>query len=462
MTPSFFTAKITALTSSLIAWIGQNIIHPLGMLQIATAVLAYFLAWLIAKKIGRFLSAKTKSPTIHIRFQLSPDHFVLMTRYVLWLLFLFFCEALFSALKLPDDAIRMAVNLALLLLVVRFATFYIKSRFWARVVFAASLVFISLQVFDLWEPVVKMLDGMTVNLGAISFSLWELIKAFTIFALLWAMASVAQRFFARWLSGVSQLTYSDRVLIQRVFNGVMVMTVILVSLQAAGIHMATIAVTGGAFGLAIGVGLQKIGSNLVSGILLLLNKPIRQGDVILLTDAFGGKGVFRGAGYGWVTRMGLFYVQVATRDGTEQLIPNEVFLTHKIENLSYSDNRVRINIPFGIAYKSDLKKAMALALEAARETDHVLKAPDPACMVTAFGDSNVQFDLRVWIEDPQQGVGRIRSNVLLAIWNTFHDNGIQFAFPQRDLHIIDGGPPGDIGSKALVSPPANHATEAKL
>jgi len=196
----------------------------------------------------------------------------------------------------------------------------------------------------------------------------------------------------------------------------------------------------------------------VSGILLLLNKPIRQGDVILLTDAFGSKGTIRGAGYGWVTRMGLFYVQIATRDGTEQLIPNESFLTHKIENLSYSDNRVRFHIPFGISYKSDLKKAMALALEAARGTDHVLKAPDPVCMVTAFGDSNVHFDMCVWIEDPQQGLGRIKSNVLLAIWNIFHDNGIQFAFPQRDLHIVDGGPQDDIGLKVPVTPPANDAT----
>ena len=115
-----------------------------------------------------------------------------------------------------------------------------------------------------------------------------------------------------------------------------------------------------------------------------------------------------------------------------------LFLTQKIENLSYSDNRVRLRIPFGIAYKSDLKKAIKLALDAARSTDRVLKAPEPSCLVRSFGDSNVMFEARVWIEDPRQGLGSVRHAVLLALWKTFHNNGIEFAFPQRDVHIVDG------------------------
>jgi small-conductance mechanosensitive channel len=434
------------------AWIADNIFHTLGILQIVTAAFCYLLAWLLAIKIRQFLTGKHRAPTTHVRFRISPEHFALMVRYVLWVLFLLFSQAVFSRLKLPGEAIRMTVNLALVLIVVRFASFHIRNLFWSRAVYVASLVFISLRVLDLWEPLVHLLDGITVSLGAISFSAWGLIKSFTIFALLWALASAAKRFFARWLADLDQLTYSDRVLFQRLFNTAMVAVVIMVSLNAAGIHLAAIAVTGGAFGLAIGVGLQRIGSSVVSGILLLLNKPIRQGDVIVVDGGFSG------ARFGWVTRMGLMYVQVATRDGTEQLIPNESFVTSKIENLSYSDNRVRLHIPFGIAYDSDLKKAMSLALEAARGTERVLKAPEPACRVTEFGDSNVHFDLRIWIEDPRLGTGRVRSNVLLAIWTIFHDNGIQFAFPQRDIHIVDGDFKDDIGAKAPSPLPANQDT----
>jgi len=139
----------------------------------------------------------------------------------------------------------------------------------------------------------------------------------------------------------------------------MVTVVILISLKAAGIHLAAIAVTGGAIGLGIGVGLQKIGSNLISGILLLISKPVRRGDIIAFENSFDG------VRWGWITKMDLNYVQVATRGGTLLHIPNEVFVTQKIENLSFEDTNLRLTIPFGIAYKSDLNKAKTLATNAA-------------------------------------------------------------------------------------------------
>jgi small-conductance mechanosensitive channel len=443
---------MTAFTSSLNRWVSENIFHTLGMLQIGTAVLTYLLAWLLARELAKFLTAKNRAPTTHLRLRMSSEHFALMARYVLWVLSLLFCQALFHKLKLPGDAIRLTVNLALILLVVRFASFYIKSRFWATAVYIVSLVVISLRIFNLWQPIVDVLNGITINLGAISFSVWGLVKSFTIFAVLWALASAANRFFARWLSGVRQLTYSDRVLFQRLFNAAMVAVVILVSLHAAGIHMAAIAVTGGAIGIAIGVGLQRIGSNLVSGILLLMNKPIRQGDVVAIDDAFSG------TGYGWITRMDLMYVHVATRDGTEHLVPNETFVTRRIENLSYSDSMVRLRVPFGIAYKSDLKKAAKLALDAASATDRVLKAPAPACVVKSFGESSVMLEVRVWIDDPRKGIGRVKSNVYQAIWDIFHANGIEIPFPQRDLHFIRSGRKGENEPKAKPSATENDAS----
>jgi small-conductance mechanosensitive channel len=214
----------------------------------------------------------------------------------------------------------------------------------------------------------------------------------------------------------------------------MAVVVILISLGAAGIHMTAIAVTGGAVGLGIGVGLQKIGSNLISGIMLLLRKPIRQGDVITLEKSFIG------ANYGWITQMGLIYVQVATRNGSLLLMPNEVFVTQKIENLSYDDNLVRFNIPFGISYGSDLKKASALALSAATSIDRILKTPEPKCFVTEYGDSTVNLQLRIWINDPKNGIANVKDAVLLAVWDSFHANGIEIAFPQRDLHIKSAAP----------------------
>jgi len=214
----------------------------------------------------------------------------------------------------------------------------------------------------------------------------------------------------------------------------MLVVVILISLSAAGIHPAAIAVTGGAIGIAIGIGLQKIGSNIVSGITLLLKKPIRQGDVIAFQKSFTG------ADYGWVTQIGILYVHVATPTGSSILIPNEDFVTQQIENLSYENNRVLLHIPFGIGYKSDLDQAKTLALSAVTGIARILNTPEPACLVREFGDSTVNLELRVWIDTPRDGITNIKDAVLMSIWDSFHANGIEIAFPQRDLHIKSAVP----------------------
>jgi small-conductance mechanosensitive channel len=296
------------------------------------------------------------------------------------------------------------------------------------------LVVIFLRIFKLWDPTVNLLNSMTIELGKISISVWGLIEAIIIFILLYAAASVVNRFIAQWLMTSTKLTYSDRTLLLRVIRAATVAVVILISLGAAGIHMTAIAVTGGAIGLGIGVGLQKIGSNIISGIMLLISKPIRQGDVIAFPKDFGG------ASWGWVTQMNLNYVQVATRHGSLLLIPNEVFVTQKTENLSYDDSNVRLNIPFGIAYKSDLNEAKTMALSAASSIDRILKIPEPKCLVMEYGDSTVNLELRVWINDPKNGIDNVKDAALMAVWDSFHANGITIAFPQRDLHIKSAVP----------------------
>jgi len=363
---------------------------------------------------------------------LSPAHFAILLKYFFWMLLVWFCQVLFKEFKMPVDLLHMALNLVVAFLVIRFAFFYIKSTFWSRSVYVICVVVISLRIFKLWEPTLHLLESMTIDLGKISISIWSLTEAVIVFILLWSAAGVANRFIAHWLTTSTKLNYSDRTLLQRVIKAALGTVVILISLGAAGIHPAAIAAIGGAMGFAIGIGLQKIGSNLVSGIMLLLRKPIRQGDVI----AFGESTV----GWGWITRIGLMYVHVITRDEIEHLIPNGLFATHKIRTLTSSDNRLRIHVPFGISYGSDLKKAIALALSAAMGIDRILEVPEPECRVREFGDSEVKLELRVWINDLQHGISNVMDAAFLAVWDSFHANGIEFAFPQRDLHIKSAVP----------------------
>jgi len=198
---------------------------------------------------------------------------------------------------------------------------------------------------------------------------------------------------------------------------------------------------------------------MVSGILLLISKPIRQGDVIVFEQSFGG------STWGWITEIGLSYVHLETRSGSLLLIPNEVFVTQKIENLSFSNNLVRLNILFGISYESDLKKAIALAISAAMSIDRILKIPEPKCFVSEFGDSTINLQLLVWIDDPKNGMANVKDAVLLAAWDSFHANGIEIAFPQRDLHIKSAVPLKiikDSPQPLEKDAPANEGREDKL
>ena len=434
MANSISSDKFSMFFTSLVEGLREDLAHPIGFVQIGAIGVSYLIAWLLARKIQQYLEKGSEKSKAHMQVILSPANFAIMLKNVFWLLLVWFCQVLFKGFTIPANLLHLTLNLVIAVLVIRLASFYIKSTFWSRFVYVVCLAFMFLRIFKLWEPTVKLLDSMTIGLGKISISVWGLTEAIVVFILLWAAAGAANRFIAHWLITHSHLTYSDRTLLQRVIKAALVTVVILISLRAAGIHMTAIAVTGGAIGLGIGVGLQKIGSNLISGMMLLISKPIRQGDVIVFEKSSGD------AGWGWITDMNLNYVQVATRNGSLLLIPNEVFVTQKIENLSYDDDHIRLNIPFGVAYESDLNKAKTLALSAATSIARILKIPEPKCLVMGYGDSTVNLQLRVWIDDPKNGFDNVKDAVLMAVWDSFHANGIEIAFPQRDLHIKSAVP----------------------
>ena len=333
-----FSGDVSMFFTSQVQGFREDLSHPIGLVQIVAIGVSFLIAWLLARKLHHDFDKSMERVKTHTRiFKLIPAQFSQLFGYLFWLLLMWFSMVLLIKFTMPIALLHMTLNLVGALIIIRFASFYIKSIFWSRFVYVVCLVGIFLRIFKLWEPTVTLLNSMTIELGKISISVWGLIEAIIIFLLLYAIASEINRFVAHWLMTSTKLTSSDRTLLLRVIRAATVAVVILISLGAAGIHMTAIAVTGGAIGLGIGVGLQKIGSNLISGIMLLISKPIRQGDVITFEGSFGG------ISQGWITQMGLNYVQVATRNGSLQLIPNEVFVSQKIENLSYDNNLVRIN-----------------------------------------------------------------------------------------------------------------------
>jgi small-conductance mechanosensitive channel len=234
---------------------------------------------------------------------------------------------------------------------------------------------------------------------------------------LWA-ANAASDFLDKRVQSSTDLTPSIQVLIGKLIRLLLISFAILIVLSTVGIDLSALALFSGAVGVGLGFGLQKIVSNLVSGIILLADKSIKPGDVISVGDHFGRVG-----------NMGARYTSVDTRDGREYLIPNEDFITQRVANWTYSSDLVRLFVKFNTTYDSDPRQAQAAAVEAAFSIERVLKKPVPQCMLTEFGTTSIEFELWFWIKDPAVGVTNVKSDVLLALWDTLAKNGVSIPKP---------------------------------
>jgi small-conductance mechanosensitive channel len=213
-------------------------------------------------------------------------------------------------------------------------------------------------------------------------------------------------------------------LVEKIAGVAIVIAAFFVGIDLLGIDLTAFAVFSGALGLAVGFGLQKTFGNLIAGIILLMDRSIKPGDVVVVADAVGR-----------VNKIGVRAVSVITRDGKEHLVPNELLMTERVENWSYSNREVRVRLAVGVSYDADIRLAQKLMLDAADEAPRVLKSPAPVCWITGFGDSSVDHELRFWISDPEGGLGNIQGDVYLRIWDKFKEAGVEIPYPQRDLHV---------------------------
>jgi small-conductance mechanosensitive channel len=244
------------------------------------------------------------------------------------------------------------------------------------------------------------------------------------------------------VSSSRNLTPSVQVLISQLGRFTLLFLAIMIALNVVGIDLTALAVFSGAVGVGIGFGLQKIVSNLISGIILLMDRSIKPGDVVELVGT-----------YGWVSSLGARYTSVRTRDGTEHLIPNEEFIINRVVNWTHSDKTIRRKVLIGVHYKTDVPKAMELMLEATKGIKRIVADPKPTVLLQNFGDSSVDLETRFWIIDPANGVSNVASEYRLAVWRKFLEHGIEIPYPQRDLHIVTP-PPGSFGQVEKPDVPA--------
>lgn len=275
-------------------------------------------------------------------------------------------------------------------------------------------------------PVGQMLDAVGIDLGKRRVTLLGLAQIAATCILLFALIRLANRLVGRSIARADAFDATQKLLAQKLAAIAVVIAAFFIGIDMLGIDLTAFAVFSGALGLAVGFGLQKTFGNLIAGIILLMDRSIKPGDVIVVGDSFG-----------WVNKIGVRAVSVITRDGKEHLIPNENLMTQEVENWSYSDRNVRVRIPVGVGYDSDLALAQQLMLRAAQESPRVLRTPKPNVWLTGFGDSRVDHDILVWISDPESGVGNVRSDVLNRLWILFREHGVSIPYPQRVIHSAD-------------------------
>lgn len=282
----------------------------------------------------------------------------------------------------------------------------------------------------LWR-VVATLDSWGFTISETRISLWTALIALAIVALALLFGRVAIRIACWFIGRIGTLDTTQRLLAQKLVSIAVWTLTFLIAVDALGIDLTALAVFSGAFGLALGFGLQKTFGNLLAGIILLMDRSIKPGDVIAVNDGISNT-------VGQVKKIGIRAVSVTTRDKKEYLIPNENLMINQVENWSYSSREVRIRVPVTIAPNSDIELAERLMLEAAHASPRVIDHPAPTVWLMEFAEAGIAFEIRVWIIDPEEGIAPVRSDILKRLWRLFGEHGVKLPYrQQRELYFQD-------------------------
>jgi len=341
-------------------------------------------------------------------------------------------KAILDHLDIGTPLLAIATPLLLSLAGIRVAAYILRKGFPPSPLLKASENIIASTIWLMvalhllgWLPdVLAALDSLAFTLGASRVSLLLVIKLVFTIGFFWLLALWLSRLIEQRLNRSVHVSESSRVALAKFSKFLLFAIAILVAIDAVGIDLTALTVFGGAVGVGIGFGLQRISSNFISGFILLFDHSIKPGDVITV-----------GTKFGWVQELRARYIVVRDRDGVETLIPNENLVTSEVINWSYTDKSVRLKLPVQISYADDPEQAMQIMLECAFASPRVQHDPMPLCRLMEFADSGIQLELRIWILDPENGLGGVRSEVNLAIWRAFKQAGITIPFPQRDVHI---------------------------
>jgi len=409
----------------LAAW--RDLQQPGLVWQLAALAACVLAAWLLSRGVLR------RAPgTMPAKWEFGAEGLKRVLFPLFTLVFLVIARAAlhqYMHVSLLDLAVPLAGAAALIRVLV-YTLRYVFAPSGVLAAFERGIAFVVWGAFALYllgvlPVIVDGLDAIHFQVGRQHISVWLVLQALfwatlTVLAALWIGSAIEAR-----LMGAATLHPNLRVVFSRLVKALLIVLAVVVALPIVGIDLTVLSVFGGALGVGIGLGLQRIASNYVSGFILLLERSIRIGDMIT-ADQF----------YGEVKDITTRYVVVRALDGREAIIPNELLITTKVLNHSYTDNKVRHELDVQVAYGADVGRALRIMEAIAAQQPRVLKDPSPRAFLTGFAESGIALELGFWIADPDQGTLAVKSEIGLEMLRRFAAEGIAIPFPQREVRIL--------------------------
>ncbi len=415
----------------------QNPRDPHLLVQAAIVCGALALAYLMAKLLlrspaWRALAERPAEDKLAERVQ-PRGGWVGIIIPILAFMLLAVARSVMVARELATPLIDLASTLALTYALVRLLVHALQRAFPPNALLRASerliatIVWLAvvLHLFGLLPRLRQQLEALSISIGSQQISLLLVLQLLAAAALTIVVALWLSRFLEARIMAQSSVDLSLRAALAKILRTVLLFLAVLIALPLVGIDITALSVFGGALGVGVGFGLQKVASNYVSGFIILLERSIRIGDVVTVDDR-----------QGVVARINARYTVVRGLDGTEAIIPNETFITDTVVNQSASDRRLLLKLPVQVSYQSNVDTAMRIMEDAGRSQARVLSDPAPIAVIKAFADSGIDLELLLWIADPEQGSAPLKSEVFKAIWREFKANGVEIPYPQREIRVL--------------------------
>jgi len=411
-------------------WVYDNVFVYSNLLQLCLIALTLLVCWYLTPGIKKWREKEVVNKNrsllrfIPTSLYIHQSLIASLILPIIWLLSLSLLLLIGTAIETSYHLIKIAVSLLAAWVIINLTTGMLRNKALSKFIAVVVWSVAALNILNLIGPVTDVLDGIGLTLGELRISALTVIEGvFLLIILLW-LAILVSQFIDQQIRKSADITPSVKVLISKLIKITLIIIAVVVAISSVGIDLTAFAVFSGAVGIGIGLGLQKSIANLFSGVLLLIDKSIKPGDLITIGDT-----------YGVVESLNARYASVKRMNGTEHLIPNENLISQEVINWTHTDKLIRPDIVIGVHYQSDIRKAMELCIQSAIEAQRVLDSPEPECLLIGFGDNSVDLKLRFWIKDPENGLLNVKSEILLGIWDKFREHDIEIPYPQRDLHI---------------------------